>query len=239
MMTLPISKRLKYIAEQVSKGVFFADIGSDHAYLPCYVCLRDDKARAIAGEVVKGPYINAVETVRQYQLTNQIDVRLGDGLSIINEDESVEEIVIAGMGGTLISNILLEGKSKLKSVQRLIIQPNNKEFKVRETLIELDFILTKELMIEENKLIYEILIAENKTTTERKQPYEEKLYEKQLLFGPYLLREKSPLFIKKWQKERDNVIHTIEQMKRSKSDDIQQKIGAFTKKINWIEEVLS
>lgn len=238
-MTLPISKRLTVIANEINEGAFFADIGSDHAYLPCYVCLRDHKARAIAGEVAKGPYINALETVNHYQLNEQIDVRLGDGLQVINHNERVDEIVIAGMGGNLISSILLDGKVKLKQVNKLILQPNNKERIVRETLTDLNFILTKELILEENNLIYEILIAENKTNTSKKDPYDYLLKEKQLLFGPYLLREKSPLFIKKWKKERDNLLHTIEQMKRSKNESVQKKIDSFTTRIKWIEEAIS
>lgn len=66
-MPIQMSERLKRIADEIPNGAFFADIGSDHAYLPCYVCLRDEKARAIAGEVAKGPYLNALNTVKKHR----------------------------------------------------------------------------------------------------------------------------------------------------------------------------
>src|SRR5699024_6975282 len=102
------SNRLKTIASFLSTGTFFADIGTDHAYLPCYVCLNDKQARAIAGEVNEGPYQSACETVRSHHLTEQIEVRKGDGLHVLKQDP-VDELVIAGMGGALITNILNNG----------------------------------------------------------------------------------------------------------------------------------
>lgn len=91
---IKLSKRLKMVASFISEGTFFADIGSDHAYLPCYICLKDEKARAIAGEVREGPYKRAEETVAAYQLSDKVEVRLGDGLQIINSDEGVKELVV-------------------------------------------------------------------------------------------------------------------------------------------------
>src|SRR5690625_254647 len=96
-----LSKRLTTIATFLPSGAYFADIGSDHAYLPCYVCIHDKEARAIAGEVNEGPYNSACETVKAYELNNQIEVRLGDGLHVI-DNEQIKQVVIAGMGGSLI-----------------------------------------------------------------------------------------------------------------------------------------
>src|SRR5690625_1135039 len=87
---IKLSKRLQNIAEQISEEAYFADIGTDHAYLPCYVCMLHPMVKAIAGEVRKGPYERAIETVRHFQLEKRIKVQLGNGLSII--DEKVNEI---------------------------------------------------------------------------------------------------------------------------------------------------
>lgn len=238
-MTLQISKRLQLIASELSQGTYFVDIGSDHAYLPCYVCLNDQKARAIAGEVAEGPYSRALATVSHFKLNERIDVRLGNGLQVIKENELVKEIVIAGMGGSLISSILLEGINSLYNVNKVILQPNNNETKVRKTLRELNFTLTKEFMIEENELIYEVLVAEQKNNTSIKDPYNKQMFEKQLFFGPYLMYEKSPVFIKKWTKEKDKILKTIKQMERSQNKNIQTKIRRFKEKVKWIEEAIS
>jgi len=240
MMTLQLSNRLQFIANLISGNVLFADIGSDHAYLPCYVCLQDPHAQSIAGEVAKGPYERALQTVAKYDLHERIDVRLGNGLDIIQTDDRIEEIVIAGMGGTLISTILDNGKEKLQKVNRLIIQPNNNELRVRETFLKLGFLLTDEYILEENNLIYEILVAEKKeVSSKKKDPYDINTKEKQLLFGPILYKEKSSVFIKKWQQERKKLEKTIQQMKRSEDQTVQMKIKSFEERINWIEEVIS
>lgn len=238
-MTLIISKRLQFIATLINEKKLFADIGSDHAYLPCSICLKHKEARAIAGEVVQGPYNSAVETVRKYQLEDRIDVRLGSGLTVLNEEDEVSDIVIAGMGGTLISQILLADSEKLQRVERLIIQPNNNEQKVRETFLELGYVLTAEYILEENGLIYEILLAEQIDLTNRIDPYNLADKEKQLLFGPFLSEEKSPVFKQKWNKELQKIKHTIKQMEQSEDELVHNKINKFKQKISWIEEVIS
>lgn len=238
-MSLSLSKRLQFIAQQVSPSGVFADIGSDHAYLPCYVCLHYKDTQAIAGEVAKGPYEKSLETVSKYDLEGRVQVRLGDGLQVINTEDQVAEIIIAGMGGALISNILQEGKEKLQEVKRLILQPNNNEFKLRQTLLQLGFILTAEYILEENNLIYEILIAEHKDTSVSESPYHDEEQERQLFLGPYLSEERSPLFVKKWTEESKQLKKTIEQMKLSKDEAVQLKINKFKQRIKWIEEAIS
>lgn len=224
-----LSKRLEMIASFIPKGVRFADIGSDHAYVPCAICANDDKASAIAGEVRQGPLNSAQKTVDQLGLQNQIDVRLGDGLDVI--DHLVTHVIIAGMGGSLITSILERGKDKLKHVERLILQPNIGAHFVRKWLTENEFSLIEERLIEENGHIYEILIA-------HRQPGDvHRFQEREVLFGPFLLQEKSDLFIKKWQREYSHRQHIIEQMKQSKNPN-QEQIDQFHQELVWIKEEL-
>lgn len=220
-----ISERLKHVASFVSKGAFLADIGSDHAYLPAYICSYDSTLRAIAGEVRKGPYLNARDTVERYQLQKQIDVRLGNGLEVV--DSNVTEITIAGMGGSLIQTILLKDQGKLLNVQKIIAQPNNQERAVRETFQQLNFMLTNEQIIEENGHIYEIIVGEKCGVSS----YDESVdLEKQLTYGPLLLKEKHPLFIEKWQREYKAIQLIKAQIQAAKKPP--------TEKLNFIEQQL-
>lgn len=228
-MALVLSKRLEMIASFIPKGAVFADIGSDHAYIPCAICKKDETARGVAGEVREGPFQSAQKTVRIHGLDDQIDVRLGDGLDVI--DATVNHLIIAGMGGSLIASILEKGKDRLPSVQEMILQPNVGSCYVRTWLYRNDFILKEEEMIEENGHIYEVLVAK------RQDKIMGKPHSKELYFGPKLLETKPPLFIKKWQREKVHLERIVEQMKNGKNLD-QNQLHHFEQQIIWIEEVL-
>ncbi|HEY4602658.1 MAG TPA: tRNA (adenine(22)-N(1))-methyltransferase TrmK [Cerasibacillus sp.] len=229
---LPISKRLKTIATYLSQGSYFLDVGSDHAYLPCYVCQHDHKAQAIAGEINEGPFYSAKQTVEKYGLSNRIDVRLGDGLDVLNDSDAPFELVIAGMGGTLIKKILGRGHQLLTHFKRIIVQPNIDERDARIALLRLGYTITHEHLIKENGHIYEIIVADFINSKEM-----EKWAEKDLLLGRQLQFERHPLFIEKWQSEHRARARILSQMKRAKKKN-DEKMARFERELSWIEEVL-
>ncbi|WP_209479188.1 tRNA (adenine(22)-N(1))-methyltransferase [Virgibacillus litoralis] len=231
--TIKLSKRLSTVATFITKGATFADIGSDHAYLPCYVCLYDSKAQAIAGEVKEGPFKSALETINKYDLSTRVEIRLGDGLEIIQNGE-VNLLVITGMGGSLIRSILEDGKSRLSCVQRIIVQPNVNERNVREWFYKNNYTITCEEILEESGHIYEIIVADRQAD---KSPYKKDLLQQQLLFGPLLLEHKTEIFIKKWNNELSKRIRVIDEMKKAKEQN-QDKISDFEKELSWVQEVL-
>ncbi len=194
-----LSVRLKTVAKYVPNGARIADIGSDHAYLPCYLAKHQKIESAIAGEVVEGPYQSAVRNVKAEGLTEMIEVRMGDGLEVIHPGE-VDCITIAGMGGTLIANILEDGKEKLSTVNRLILQPNISAISIRKWLLENGWELINEEIVEEDGKIYEILVAEK---GDPKRPYDNTI-DIQLLMGPFLLKKQDEVFKKKWLLELKN-----------------------------------
>ena len=100
-----------------------ADIGSDHIYL--YAIQNDLCTKAIAGEVIQGPY-KAAKNIANYELNQLVDVRLGDGLSVINSEDQIDNITVCGMGGPLIAKILNDGKDKLVNHPRLILKATYK-----------------------------------------------------------------------------------------------------------------
>jgi|SRR5699024_1651347 len=232
MKTINLSKRLKTVASYLPKDVCFADIGTDHAYLPCYICLNDPKARAVAGEVNKGPFNSALKTVYKHQLQHVIDVRLGDGLHVLTNNDEVSHVVIAGMGGALMRQILDEGKSQLATVKRIIAQPHTDESDVRYWFMNHHYSIVSETMVEENGRIYEIIVADYK----KENLPNEQLTEKELLFGPLLMKNKSKLFYKKWLREKRKLINILTQMKQANVEPKQVK--RLSLKLRWIKEVL-
>lgn len=233
---LSLSKRLHRVSDYLPKGARFADIGSDHAYLPCYVCQQDDTAVAIAGEINEGPFESAVKNVKKHALTDRITVKQGNGLEVITEADHIKQVVIAGMGGSLITDILDDGKDKLQSVELLILQPNIDARSIRRWLVNHQFILKNEELVKENGHIYEILVASQTGTT----PYSRDTltFQKELLFGPFLLHQKSSIFIEKWSREASKLEKIITQMKQAKAPD-NLKIKQFTEELTWIKEELN
>ena len=196
MNEIKLSKRLQAVADLVKPNSRLLDVGSDHAYLPTYLVQQEKIDFAIAGEVVKGPYQIARNHVAEQNLQEKIEVRLADGLAAFEENDAITSVVIAGMGGILISEILEAGKDKLSQVEQLILQPNNHEESLRSWLMDHYFVITSEKILLEAGKIYEIIVAEHGTT---------ELNETELEFGPYLSQEKSEVFRQKWNKE----LHTL------------------------------
>ncbi len=229
-----LSLRLQRVALHIPKGSILADIGSDHAYLPCYAIINDLCSKAIAGEVVEGPYQSALKQVKETGLQARVDVRKGDGLDVLEVDEATS-VTIAGMGGTLIASILERGKNKLAKVERLILQPNVGSQNVRIWLMENNWELVDEEILEEDGKIYEILIAE---AGEPLKPYEDER-EKRIRFGPFLMKQQHPIFVKKWIQEKRHLEKIIEQMDASGNNHLQEKRKELLAQIEGIEEVLS
>lgn len=224
------SKRLRAIAKYIPNDSIFADIGSDHAYLPCFVCLNNPSIQSIAGEVQKGPYDNAKKNVDKHELSNQIDVRLGNGLDIITSKDHVDTIVLAGMGGQLIMDILQTGKEKLRTIDTIITQPNTNQQLVRQYLNDIGYHLTKEHIMKENGIIYEILIAKKSAA----DPYSNH-DEKEFYFGPFLFQERPKLFLEMWQQELLHLERIHNQIKQAVETDT-ERLAEIEKKIIWIKE---
>lgn len=229
-----LSMRLQRVASYIPKGSVLADIGSDHAYLPCYAINNQLCAKAIAGEVVEGPYQSALKQVIETGLQEHIDVRKGDGLDVLENAEATA-ITIAGMGGTLIASILERGKDKLEKVKRLILQPNVGSRNVRAWLIENGWELKAEEILEEDGKIYEILMAE---AGEPLKPYQNNL-ETDLQFGPFLQAQRNSVFVKKWMQEKNHLLHVIAQMDASGNNNLEEKRNELLSQIRVIEEVLA
>ncbi len=220
-----ISKRLELVASFVPQGAILLDVGSDHAYLPIELVERGKIESAIAGEVVEGPYQSAVKNVDAHGLEEKIQVRLANGLAAFEEEDRVSVITIAGMGGRLIARILEEGLGKLANVERLILQPNNREDDLRIWLQDHGFQIVAESILEEAGKFYEILVVE---------AGQMKLSASDVRFGPFLSKEVSPVFVQKWQKEAEKLEFALGQIPEKNLEERQVLVD----KIQAIKEVL-
>lgn len=182
-----LCRRLQQIEESISKEETVADIGTDHAHL--LIALAKDPARIksllIGTEVSQGPFARAQENIKRLGLTKRIDLRLGDGLNPISPGE-VTSLVVSGMGGRKIIDILAKDIKKTKSFHYLYLQPHRDIFFLRKWLLDNKFSIVQEEITKENSHYYFLLVA---------IPSEETIEfsDLELHFGRIPLKEKNPL----------------------------------------------
>lgn len=220
---IQINKRLTKVSEYLNHNKL-ADIGSDHAYLPIYAIQNNLVKEAIAGEVVKGPFLAAQKNTELHGLSKSIEIKLGDGLEVIND--TVDVITICGMGGPLIAQILDEGKEELTHYPDLILQANIHALPIRQVLQKLGYGIETEQLIKDKKHIYEIIVAKKGKM---------QLNENELNFGPKLMLEKDELFYEKWNREIESLENISNQLKNHKNQTRYNEIQA---QIKQIKEVL-
>ena len=114
--------RLSLCAEMVRGGSRLADIGTDHGYLPIELCLSGKIPSALACDINPLPLRSAQENVAKYGLSDRIQTRLSDGLHEVRPDE-IDDVVIAGMGGELIRDILSAAPWIRTENKHLVLQP--------------------------------------------------------------------------------------------------------------------
>lgn len=231
-----LSSRLNQVAlfvEQHGQSpIRIADIGSDHAYLPCHLALNKVIEYGIAGEVVEGPYKSAIKEVRLQGLTDTIDVRLGDGFDVVNLNDLINMATICGMGGALIRSILEAGSHKLISGHTLILQPNIAEKQLRQWLVENYYHIIDEEVVLEHHRSYEVIVAVHREDEEKQE-----LTDQELLFGPINVKKRTAAFITKWENELESTANILESVKlaaSSKSD----KLKEIEIKYSHIKDVL-
>lgn len=228
LLTIELKNRLYQVA-QLIEGQSLADIGSDHAYLPIYAIKNNLINFAIAGEVVDGPYQAACQNVVHYNMTPQIKVKKGNGLSVLENEAAVDTVTICGMGGSLIVNILEQGKMFLQHYPQLILQPNLNAKIVRQWLMSNHYQIDNELILEEDGHIYEIIVAKKGTM---------QLNESELLMGPYLIKQSNNIAFKmKWQREMTEW-HRILQKLDANNLQHQLKITELQNKIAIVSQYI-
>lgn len=154
---LSLDERLSAVADFVTGGRLL-DIGSDHALLPISLCLSGKIVKALATDVNPAPLSGAVKNIEKYGLSDRISVLVTDGLRGI--DFPSDDVVVAGMGGQLISSILENGDYPLEG-KNLILQPMTGAADLRAFLSENGYVITEERLARcvGEKRIYQIIRA--------------------------------------------------------------------------------
>ena len=151
-----LTDRLQMIADEIQQGETMADIGTDHGFLPLYLWEKGISPSVIMCDVSEPSLAKAKAAAGAYQFGHELDFRVGDGLQILKSGE-VDDIVIAGMGGLLIRDILAFDLEKTCSFGKFILQPRNNSGILRYWLASHCFDIVKNQLVREGKFICEII----------------------------------------------------------------------------------
>ena len=197
-----------------------ADIGTDHAYVATELIRLGRAKRVIAADIRRGPLNAAEENINKNRMENEIETRLGSGLSVLTPKE-VEVSIIAGMGGELISEIIKEDIKTARSMT-LALQPMNAQYELRKFLIENDFTIEKEDIVCEGERVYNVMIVKNG----KSEPFNKEIY---YHIPPYLLSH--PLFEQLYSKKEREFIKIVSGLEKSSNCDYE--------KLDYYKEMLS
>ena len=159
MRLFSLDNRLSLCASFVRKGATLADIGTDHAYLPVWLVSNGVISKALACDINEGPLCSGYDTVSRYELCDNITLRLSDGLKKVNETEA-DDIVIAGMGGELISKILNDCPWAKTKGKHYILQPMTKCEVLINYLYENGFEIREQKACECDKKHYTVMLVQ-------------------------------------------------------------------------------
>ena len=153
-----LTERLDTIAKNINKGERVADIGTDHGYLPLYLIENNLSDQVIFTDVSKGSLSKAEENAKRLFPDKSFDFRIGNGLDPIELGE-VDTIVMAGIGGILVTEILDWNIKKSLSFGKYILQPRNNSGILRRYLTEHGFVIESNLVVPEDRRFSEIIVT--------------------------------------------------------------------------------
>jgi len=153
-----LDKRLMAIAGLVRKNSFVCDVGTDHAYLPCYLVKEGITSKCVACDINPMPLSKAQEHIKRFELENSIETILSNGLENVPENKA-DDIIIAGMGGELISRILLDSNYTRNTSKRFILQPMSQVNFLRDSLYKNGFKIDEEIPVIDKNHIYTVISA--------------------------------------------------------------------------------
>ena len=219
---MKLSLRLQTIHDMVPKGTVI-DIGADHGKLVIALFQNGIISHAYAVENKQGPYSRLVSAIKEAGLENDITPILSDGIKDL--PAHVDTVIIAGMGGNNIIDILKKYPAKEKQIQTLIVDAHSCVPKLRQEVTAMGFIIADEKIIQEDGIYYEIIkFIRAKIAFYGDQDYE---------FGPILRNEKSQVFKEKYLTRIEEIDYLL------KTNDLpEDRIEQLSKEKERIRSIL-
>lgn len=138
MKNFTLDGRLLSVGKFVRQGAVFADIGTDHGYLPLFLLSRGVISHAVCSDINEGPLRSAILNAKESGLYDKCTFRLTSG-ALGLEALGITDYAIAGMGGELIADIIAASPHLSCEGIRLILQPMSRQSVLREYLAKCGF----------------------------------------------------------------------------------------------------
>lgn len=205
-------ERIKIISKYIDDNSKVIDIGCDHGYLGIELINQNRNIKVISSDISSNAIASAKRNILSLSLDDKIDLRVGNGLSVISSNE-IDTVVISGLGAHTQMEILTSGLDKLKLVHSIILCPNDDAFYIRNNLERLGYYIYDEDIIYENEKFYPILKLKKGT---KKYTYEE------CLLGPILQNKTSKtitMYYKMILDKKNNIYKSLPEKYTSKKED--------------------
>ncbi|MDO5291882.1 MAG: class I SAM-dependent methyltransferase [bacterium] len=216
---MQLSKRLKALTQLVTKGLRVADIGCDHAYVSIELCQKEIASKVIAMDINKGPLERAAANILMYGYEDRIETRLSNGAEKLQVGE-VDALLIAGMGGALMKNILSSRQDVVDQLSELYLQPQSEVFLVRGYLREHGFVIEKETMLIDEGKYYVMMKAVRGVHTECSKVFD--------CYGKYLLEHKDPTlfeFLTHELAKKKKIVATLSEKYADRISELNEEIA--------------
>ena len=221
---MKISDRIKAICGAVTSGETIADIGTDHAYVPLILYKNNVSPHVIMCDISAGSLSKAKKSFTDAEIDMpESSFRVGDGIDVIEKGE-VDVLIIAGLGGVTIVDILSNDIDKLQSFKKLILQPRNNSGPLRSFLYRYGFDITDNKLVKEGKFSCEVIVAvrtsninrENGSSSERELPYKDT--DIRWRYPEGIINNDASVVSKRLGHAIDNHIEEIENLRRAYID---------------------
>lgn len=240
---MKISNRIKVICDAVTPGETIADIGTDHAYVPLILYQNHISPDVIMCDISE----DSLSKARKSFSDAEIDMpdssfRVGDGINVIQKGE-VDTLIIAGLGGVTIVDILSNDIDKLQSFKKLILQPRNNSGPLRSFLYRYGFDITDNKLVKEGKFSCEVIVAvrtsninsENGSSSARELPYKDT--DIRWRYPEGIINNDASVVSKRLGHAIENHKREIENLRRAKQDQ-SDRIAMLKKELNYLYTLL-
>lgn len=242
---ITLSKRLQAVANLVKPVTTMADIGCDHGFMSIYLIQSNRCEHVIAMDVNEGPLLRAKEHILEHALQNQIETRLSDGGKALllqdfeKEGKQIPEaqgVIMAGMGGRLMTKILQDSKTVFGQMEQWILQPQSEPSLVRKTIRDLGFTIEEENMVLEDGKYYSMLRAVPRSLALEETQNDSSPFHQDVLdqYGSYLIQNGNSCFLDFLQYQINQTKQILENLQGQQSErtlaakeNLQEKLQLF------------